>query len=308
MPQLEHRLSVSFASGTGNQIYLFPTVVLGSETYQDVRVLELGFKEEVKEEQKPLDGFMALPFLARHKVTFDFPHQTMYLRLRRPVGAVSYANVTAIVTGLVTNNQLNFVADNTTMGGDPAPNITKALQITFTLGGTNQTLSFTEGSTVQIGGGGLPLTIIQALYGNPGTLPNHPGAGDAGLRRLFIPESAARRACSRAFGDVRPMTRIGELLHWSGYGVVLSLMFQVSAWVVCFFNGSMYGPAQVSGGVLLNWRVWFISCAAYWLGFLGVFLTRRQRPPPWRVLYTGLGFPALFIAAAILVPRVYGAD
>ena len=77
-----------------------------------------------------------------------------------------YSNVTAIVRGLVTNNQLNFVANNATLGGDPAYGIVKTLQINFTLGGTNQTLTYGEDATVQIGGGGQTLTIIQALYGN----------------------------------------------------------------------------------------------------------------------------------------------
>ena len=104
------------------------------------------------------------------------------------------------------------------------------------------------------------------------------------------------------------MTKSTQLFHSYGYAVVLSLMFQVSAWAVCFVNGSMYGPAEISGGILLNWRAWFISCGVYWLGFLGVFLTRRQGPSAWRVLYTGLGFPALFIAVAFLVPRVYGVE
>jgi hypothetical protein len=70
-------MSIKFSSDTANQICLFPTVVLGSETYQNVQVVELGMAPE-----KLLDGFMALPFLARHKVTFDFPNQKMYLRLR----------------------------------------------------------------------------------------------------------------------------------------------------------------------------------------------------------------------------------
>ena len=104
------------------------------------------------------------------------------------------------------------------------------------------------------------------------------------------------------------MTKTKELLHSYGYALVLSLMFQVSAWAMCFFNGSMYGPAEVSGGVLLNWRVWFISCGLYWLGFLGLFLPQRQNPSVWRVLYSGLAFPVLFIAAALLVPRIYGAN
>jgi len=64
---------------------------------------------------------------------------------------------------LVTNNQLNFVVNNTVMGGDPAFGIVKTLQINFTLGGTNQTQSFAENSTVHIGGSGQPLTIVQAL-------------------------------------------------------------------------------------------------------------------------------------------------
>ena len=82
-----------------------------------------------------------------------------------------YSNVTAIVAGLVTNNQLNFVASNGNLGGDPAYGVVKILQINFTLGGTNQTLTFGENATVQIGGGGQPLTIIQALYGNAAAFP-----------------------------------------------------------------------------------------------------------------------------------------
>jgi alpha-L-rhamnosidase len=85
--------------------------------------------------------------------------------------AVGYTNVTAIVTSLETNNQLNFVANNATMGGDPDYGVVKALQINFTLGGTNQTLTFAENSAVQIGGGGQTLTVIQALYGGPTTFP-----------------------------------------------------------------------------------------------------------------------------------------
>ena len=69
---------ISFTSGTANQVFLFPTIALGSETYQNVRVAEIAITEG------PIDGWMALPFLARHKVTFDFPNQTMYLKLRCP--------------------------------------------------------------------------------------------------------------------------------------------------------------------------------------------------------------------------------
>ena len=82
-----------------------------------------------------------------------------------------YSNVTTLVTGFVTNNQLNFVASNGNLGGDPAYGVVKVLQINFTLGGTNQTLTYGENTSVQIGGGGQPLSIIKAFYGNSVAFP-----------------------------------------------------------------------------------------------------------------------------------------
>ena len=93
-----------------------------------------------------------------------------------------------------------------------------------------------------------------------------------------------------------------------GFGLALSLMFQISAWVMCFFNGSLYGPAEVSGGFLLNWRAWFLSVGTYWFSFLALYLTRRENPSVWRVIYVALSFPALFITAAYLVPRFFGVN
>jgi alpha-L-rhamnosidase len=82
-----------------------------------------------------------------------------------------YSNVTAIVQSYESFNQLNFTANNSSLGGDPAYGIVKTLQINFLLGGTNMTESFAENSAVAIGGGGQPLTIIQALYGDPNSFP-----------------------------------------------------------------------------------------------------------------------------------------
>ena len=93
--------------------------------------------------------------------------------------ALGYADVTTLVSTLRTNNQLNFVVNNTTLGGDPAFGTVKTFQIHFQLGGTNQTLSFVEAATVKIGGGGLPLAIVQALYGNAA---NFPGVGGLQLQ------------------------------------------------------------------------------------------------------------------------------
>jgi hypothetical protein len=106
------------------------------------------------------------------------------------------------------------------------------------------------------------------------------------------------------FGNRCRMTNNNELLHSYAYALFLSLMFQLSAWVMCFLRGCRFEhePPAVSGAVLINLRVWFISCSLYWLGFLAVFFTQREKPSVWRVLYTGLAFPALLIAAALLVP------
>jgi alpha-L-rhamnosidase len=87
-------------------------------------------------------------------------------------GAAGYTNVTTLVTSYVSDNQLNFVASNDNLGGDPAYNIVKTLQITYQIGGgTNQTQSFAENATVSIGVAGKTLTIIQALYGNAAAFP-----------------------------------------------------------------------------------------------------------------------------------------
>ncbi len=85
------------------------------------------------------------------------------------------ADVTGIVSGLVTNNRLNFVASNGNLGGDPAYGIVKSLQINYSLGGVTQTVAFAENATVNIGGTGQTLTIIRALYGNPASFPDSGG-------------------------------------------------------------------------------------------------------------------------------------
>jgi hypothetical protein len=91
---------------------------------------------------------------------------------RSPMGTglnaavVGCTNVTALVAAMVTNNRLNFVVGNRTLGGDPAYGLVKTFQINFKLGDTPQTLSFAEDSTVDIGAPGQTLTIINAIYGH----------------------------------------------------------------------------------------------------------------------------------------------
>ncbi|HWY75895.1 MAG TPA: family 78 glycoside hydrolase catalytic domain, partial [Verrucomicrobiae bacterium] len=90
--------------------------------------------------------------------------------------AGGYNNVTAIVSALVTNNQLNFTDNNTTLGGDPAFGVVKTFEITYQIGGgTNQTQIYSENSTVSIGQAGKTLTIVQAIYGSWVALPGTNG-------------------------------------------------------------------------------------------------------------------------------------
>lgn len=77
------------------------------------------------------------------------------------------ANVTTIVKGLVTNNQLNCVADSDTLGGDPAMWVHKSLEVTFQIGGSNYVATFKEHSNVNLRGAAEDLQITRALYGDP---------------------------------------------------------------------------------------------------------------------------------------------
>ncbi len=149
-----------------------------------------------------------------------------------------YTNVTAIVTSYVSFNQLNFEADNSTLGGDPAYGIVKSLQITFQLGGTNQTKSFAENSTVTIGGGGLPLTIIQALYGDPTSFP-----GAAGLQ-----VQAAVTEPSRCFETLAATNLTGPKPGCYTFDLGQNMV----GWVRLAISGNVGDRITVRHGVMLN--------------------------------------------------------
>lgn len=77
------------------------------------------------------------------------------------------ANVTTIVKGLVTNNQLNCIANSDTLGGDPAFPVKKSLELSFQIAGSNCVKTFAEDSNVILGEAGQTLNITRALYGDP---------------------------------------------------------------------------------------------------------------------------------------------
>jgi len=68
----------TYIRNTPVEIFLFPTVTIGPETCKNVRFVQGDIAGGW------IDGFMGLPFLARHNVTLDFPNNKMYLRLRHP--------------------------------------------------------------------------------------------------------------------------------------------------------------------------------------------------------------------------------
>ena len=130
------------------------------------------------------------------------------------------APVTAIVTGLVRNNQLNCVADSTTLSGDPAFGIVKSLQVTFQLGGTNRILTFKENSPVSLGGTGQTLTIVRALYGDPRLFRDAPGpsllaSGEtpARLRRIALQKDVVA-FCGGRHQLGAALTSEGEVWTW----------------------------------------------------------------------------------------------
>ncbi len=130
------------------------------------------------------------------------------------------ASVTAIVRGLVTNNQLNCVANSTTLGGDPAFGVVKRLQITCQIGGTNRVMTFREDSPVRVGEPGQTLTVIRALYGDPKLLRDAPGralptASDppAQLRRIQLAKDVVAFCGGRHMLGVA-LTADGEVWTW----------------------------------------------------------------------------------------------
>ncbi len=130
------------------------------------------------------------------------------------------ANVTGILTGLVTNNQLSIVADSTTLGGDPAFGIFKALQITYSLGGTNQISTFAENATVDLGKASQTLTITRALYGNSNLFSSFASTQLAGsnappaqLRRIPFDKDVAAFCGGRHLLGVA-LTSDGEVWAW----------------------------------------------------------------------------------------------
>jgi alpha-tubulin suppressor-like RCC1 family protein len=130
------------------------------------------------------------------------------------------ATVTAVVAGLVTNNQLNCKADGTTLGCDPAFGIVKSLQITFQLGGTNRVETFAENAPVKLGWAGQPLSITRAFYGDPrlvrdAAAPSFqaPSHQPAQFRRIQLPKDVVAFYGGRhKLGAV--LTAEGEVWTW----------------------------------------------------------------------------------------------
>ena len=138
----------------------------------------------------------------------------------RVTGRGGVADVTTVVRGWVTNNQLNCRAGGSDLGDDPAFGIVKSLQISFQLGVATQTVAFRENSTVTLGGTGEPLTIIRALYGDPTVLSNGPSPS---LRVIAYEPRRLRRIVFQ-----KKIVGFGTGRH--GLGVALTADGQVWVW------------------------------------------------------------------------------
>jgi hypothetical protein len=138
----------------------------------------------------------------------------------RVTGRGGVANVTTVLSGWVTNNQLDCRAGGADLCEDPAFGIWKSLQITFQLGVATRTETFQENSTVILGGTGERLTIIRALYGDPSLLTN----GPAPSLRLVTYEP--RRLCQIELQKNAVAFATGR----HGLGVALTADGQVWTW------------------------------------------------------------------------------
>jgi hypothetical protein len=138
----------------------------------------------------------------------------------RVTGRGGVADVTTVVTGWVTNNQLKCRAGGSDLGDDPAFGIEKSLQITYQLGGTTRTNAFQENSIVNLGGTGESFTIIRALYGDPTVLNNGPAPS---LRLATYEPRRLRRV-----GLKKDIVAFATGRH--GLGVALTVDGQVWTW------------------------------------------------------------------------------
>jgi alpha-tubulin suppressor-like RCC1 family protein len=138
----------------------------------------------------------------------------------RVSGRGGVADVTTVLSGWVTNNQLSCRAGGSELGDDPAFGVLKNLQITFQLGAATQTQAFQENSTVSLGGTGEPLTISRALYGDPRVLSNGPAPSlrvviyePRRLRRIEFQKNVAAFATGR-HGLGVALTADGQVWTW----------------------------------------------------------------------------------------------
>ena len=149
-------------------------------------------------------------------------------------------NVTSIVAGLVTNGQLNFVANNPTLGGDPAAGVSKTLLIASQpAGGPVQTNFYAENGIVNLGGTGQKLTIIQALYGYGALFP--------GSTNLFKVQAAVTEPSRRL--EVLPPISVAEPKRGC---YTFDLGQNMVGWVRLNISGSVGDRITVRHGEVLN--------------------------------------------------------
>ena len=108
-------------------------------------------------------------------------------------------DVTDIVRTKIKNGKLAFAVKNEVLGGDPAPNQRKTLQLAYRIGNNSLTQEFAEDSAVELAGtDGKPLEIISAAYGYDATdLGDAQGSYALALQFGLLDEPLQAKAAQR---------------------------------------------------------------------------------------------------------------
>lgn len=130
------------------------------------------------------------------------------------------AVVTKLVQAMIINDQINAIANNNTLGGDPSYGVVKALQVNYQLDGTNAVAAFRENSPFHLGVAGKPLKITRVLYGDPklfAEADQHPEKDlfyqPAHLRRIELNKNIVA-FCGGRHGLGVALTADGEVWQW----------------------------------------------------------------------------------------------
>ena len=105
------------------------------------------------------------------------------------------------------------------------------------------------------------------------------------------------------FGLEYAMTRSTPFPRTYGDVVVVTLLLQCAAWMLCLVAQPRMDSFEHDGGLMLNWRTWTVSCCVYWFCFLIALLTKPASRSLWQMRCLAFAYPVLFVTVAALLWR-----